>query len=633
MENQLPFTLLDHQPVSIVYYEPVFSNGTMEKPDDFRIRYCNNLASKLSNLSVAELTGQTILSLGQNDPQVRSVLFQQLNHVYASGNTIQDEYYSTALDKHLHVIRNKVDNGVLTMARDITDEVKLKKEKDAQTALANLILNNSLNGWFYCDAMYNAEGDIEDFKFVRINPGFTRIIGLSEEEVIGKTHLTLFPTARTNGIHALNCKVVKEQVVERKQLHYEGDELDAWYDIVVSPLGKHGLLVTFADITHTKQKELEVARYAETLATVINTVQVGIFTFKPEYNKKGEIIDFRFTMVNPMLSSYVAQEPEMLVGSLGSEWFPGYLQNGVFDMYRETYLTGQLQRKQFHYNVDGIDVYLDLQSTRIGDEVLVTFSDFTPLQLAQLELQKSIRELQRSNQNLEEFTRAASHDLKEPIRKIQIFSDRLKHSLRNSMDNTAQDIFNRMESAATRMRTLIDDLLEYSHVTSELLPAEPVDVNEVLQQVISDLEIMIEESGAVIECENLPMLVGHRRQLQQLFLNLINNSIKYRKTEINPHIYIHSQVLKGSETALDIPAADLECDFFKIEVSDNGIGFDQNDAEKIFNVFTRLHNSKQYAGTGIGLSIATKVMENHKGYIFASGVKGQGATFTLLFPK
>lgn len=633
MENQLPFSLLDHQPVSIIYYEPVFSNGNSDIPNDFEIRYCNKLASELSSIPATELTGNTISSIAQNDPHVRSIVLRQLSQVYTTGDPVQDEYYSVAFNKYFHVIRNKAHNGVLTMARDVTEEVKVKKEKERQTELANMILNNSLNGWFYCDSIQNEKGEIEDFKFVRINPAFTKIVGLSEEEVIGKTHLSLFPTSRTNGIHELNCKVVREQVIERKQMHYEGDHLDAWYDIVVSPLGKDGLLVTFADITHTKQKELEAARFAETLATVIDTVQVGIFTLKPEYDGKGKIVDFRFTMVNPTLSSYVAQEPETLVGSLGSEWFPGYLQNGVFDMYRDTFLTSQLQRKQFHYNVDGMDVYLDLQSTKIGDEVLVTFSDFTPLQLAQLELQKSIRELQRSNQNLEEFTRAASHDLKEPIRKIQIFTDRLKHSLRNSMDNTAQDIFNRMENAATRMRTLIDDLLEYSHVTAELLPAEPVDVNEVLQQVISDLEIMIDESGAIIECEDLPVIMGYRRQLQQLFLNLINNSIKYHKPDINPHIYIHSQFIKGAETDLDIPEADLETTFLKVEVSDNGIGFDQKDAEKIFDVFIRLHNNKQYAGTGIGLSIATKVMENHKGYIFASGVRNQGATFTLLFPK
>jgi signal transduction histidine kinase len=115
-------------------------------------------------------------------------------------------------------------------------------------------------------------------------------------------------------------------------------------------------------------------------------------------------------------------------------------------------------------------------------------------------------------------------------------------------------------------------------------------------------------------------------------LNLVNNSLKYRKPNINPHVFIHSRITTGRETMLQIEEEDMEKEFVSIEVSDNGIGFDQHDSEKIFNVFTRLHNNKEYAGSGIGLAIANRVMENHSGYIFSRGVKGQGATFTLLFP-
>lgn len=632
LNDDLPFVLLDEQPVSILYYQPVSRDGSPGSISDFEIVYCNKTAAQLADATAEQLIGNNISTSAKLSEQSKERILQQLLHVYNTGETIHEEYYDAVINKHIHVTLNKIRDGVLTTAKDVSATVALRREQEKQTELATRVLDSALNGWFYCEAVKDEKNSILDFEFLMINPSFTRIAKKEKAEVIGKKYLSLFPTARVNGIHEMNCRVVNEKVVEKRQMHYKGDDLDAWYDVVASPLGDNGLLVTFADITHTKQKEIEAAKYAETLTTVINTVQVGIFTFRPEYNKKCEIVDFRFTMVNPALSSYVAQEPETLMGALGSEWFPGYLHNGVFDMYRETFLTGELQRRQFHYNVDGIDVFLDLQSTRIGDEVLVTFSDFTPLQLAQLELQKSIRELQRSNQNLEEFTRAASHDLKEPIRKIQLFSDRLKHTLGDTINDNARGLFSKMEDAASRMRILIDDLLDYSHVNTVTWVKEQVDLNDIVGQVISDLEIMIEDTEAVVDCDPLPVIEGNKRQVQQLFLNLIHNSIKYRKPDINPHVFIHARTLCGRDTMLELESGDLEKEFVVIEVSDNGIGFDQKDSEKIFHVFTRLHSNTEYDGTGIGLAIANRVMENHSGYIFSSGVKGQGATFTLLFP-
>lgn len=632
LQDELLNVLLDEQPASLVYYRPLQDNRACGS-SDFQIVYCNKAAALLANSTTHRVIGTTVSRSADMSNTARADLLHQLRHVYKTGETVYEECYNPGADRYYHITHNKVGHGVLTTSRDVTESVLLRKEKERQSELASRILHNALNGWFYCEAIRNEKGKIIDFKFVMINPAFTRMVRKKEKDVIGKTHLSLFPIARNNGLHELNCRVVNEKEIIRKQMYYEGDELDAWYDVVASPLGENGLLVTFADITHLKQKEMEAAQLAETLTTVINTVQVGIFTLKPFYDTSGKIVDFRFTMVNPALSSYVAQEPETLVGALGSEWFPGYLTNGVFDMYNETYTTGETQRRQFHYDVDGIDVYLDLQSTKIGEEVLVTFSDFTPLQLAQLELQKSIRELERSNQNMEEFTRAASHDLKEPVRKIQIFAGRVKSVLDKHMSDETRDLFTRMENAASRMQMLIDDLLEYSYVNSKEQVTECVDLNEIITQVIFDLEIMIDETGTVIEFEPLPEITGNRRQIQQVLLNLVNNSIKYRKKGINPHIFIHSREIMGSDAEVEVTMADLNKVFFEVEIADNGIGFDQIDSNKIFNVFTRLHKKADYAGTGIGLAIASKVMENHSGYIFARGVKGQGAAFTLLFPK
>jgi signal transduction histidine kinase len=633
MNDQLSYALLEQQPVAIIYYQPVIEKKSgVDVISDFRIIYSNAAAAAQSGLTTEQITGKTLFALGDFYKDIKSLLFDQLLKVYTTGETADYEYFNPQLQKHFRVYRNKVLDGVLNTARDITEEINVRKEKELQTSLADKILDISLNGWFYCETIRGKNNEVEDFIISRINPGFSRITGLSDAETTGKKYLDLFPSSKQNGVFELNERVVNTRKSERQQMHYHGDKINAWYDVMVSPFGADGILITFADITLIKQSELESAKLAETLQTIFDTVQVGIFIFKPVLNDKKEVKDFRFALVNPTLSNYVAQEPETLIGQLGSEWFPGYLHNGVFDMYRNTYDTGNTNRKQFHYNEDGMDMFLDLQSSKIGDEVLVSFSDFTPLQLAQLELQKSIGELERSNQNLEEFARAASHDLKEPVRKFQLFTDKLKRTFNGTANAEVTELFERMESASLRMKLLIDDLLEYSHVTGAPQKTEPVDLNEIIQLVTGDLEIMIEETESVIEHENLPVINGYRRQLQQLFLNLFNNAIKYRKKDINPHVYIHSKETTGAESKMKIAAVDENKRFLKVEISDNGIGFDQADAEKIFHVFTRLHNKKEYAGTGLGLSIVSKVMENHKGYIFANGVKNQGATFTLLFP-
>jgi len=191
---------------------------------------------------------------------------------------------------------------------------------------------------------------------------------------------------------------------------------------------------------------------------------------------------------------------------LCSTWFPGYLHNGLFDMFQHTYLTGETQRRDVHYNADGHDTYLDLVSTRVADEVLVTFMDYTQTKKTQLHLEKLVEELKRSNSNLEEFAYAASHDLKEPIRKIHVFSDRLKSSLAPRMNETETRMFERMEHATERMHLLVEDLLEYSHVSKRPHQMEEIDLNKKLQQVLSALEVLIEEKNAFITAGSLPLI-------------------------------------------------------------------------------------------------------------------------------
>jgi PAS domain S-box-containing protein len=236
-------------------------------------------------------------------------------------------------------------------------------------------------------------------------------------------------------------------------------------------------------------------------------------------------------------------------------------------------------------------------------------------------LQNINKELQRSNQSLEEFAHAASHDLKEPIRKIHFFTTQVKSQIGERLDESTLRSFGRIENAAQRMSLLIDDLLLYSHVRHQPHHMESIDLNLKLKNVMEDLELDIEKKKADIQVQQLPVVNGYRRQLEQLFQNLISNALKYSKADVPPIIKIEAQEVQKAGKAYHL-----------ISVKDNGIGFAQEYAEKIFQMFTRLHGKAEYSGTGVGLAIVKKVVENHNGYIEVESVVNEGTVFKIYLP-
>ncbi|OLY94294.1 hypothetical protein SAMN05444008_105128 [Cnuella takakiae] len=241
-------------------------------------------------------------------------------------------------------------------------------------------------------------------------------------------------------------------------------------------------------------------------------------------------------------------------------------------------------------------------------------------------------ELKRSNASLEQFAYAASHDMKEPIRKIHFFSDRLKGRLADKMDVEDFRMFEKLEKASKRMSTLIDDLLAYSQISEGAVDLGQVDLNKKVQLVLEDLELELQDKKASVNVGVLPVVTGNRRQFQQLFQNLISNAFKYSKHDQPPVVDIHAQVVIGSQVKPDLPGKGNGRKYHLLEVRDNGIGFNQEDAERIFDVFTRLHGNSEYSGTGVGLSIVRKVVDSHGGYIWAESTPGKGSTFKILLP-
>ena len=259
-----------------------------------------------------------------------------------------------------------------------------------------------------------------------------------------------------------------------------------------------------------------------------------------------------------------------------------------------------------------------------------TTQDVTEDYIKSEQLKIRNRELEQNIKELSEFNHVASHDLQEPLRKIQTFISRINDKEKENLSDFGKEYLTRIEKASDRMRVLINDLLQYSRTNRTEKIFEKTDLNEELNNSLLELSQYIEDKKALINHSKLPKINGISFQIQQLFTNLLSNSLKYAKENVQPIINIElTEVDAKNESRLkDI----TNKKYYKIEFSDNGIGFDQENADKIFLLFNRLHGKTEYQGTGVGLAICKKIVETHDGQIFASSKLGEGATFTIYFP-
>ncbi|MEA2339922.1 MAG: hypothetical protein QOE82_3929 [Thermoanaerobaculia bacterium] len=268
-----------------------------------------------------------------------------------------------------------------------------------------------------------------------------------------------------------------------------------------------------------------------------------------------------------------------------------------------------------------VDVSISVSSLHERDMeggAVVIVRDIRERKRAEEELRAFTVKLQQSNRELEDFAYVASHDLQEPLRKIQAFGDRLKARYAEALTSEGIDYLNRMQSAAGRMQALINDLLVFSRITTKAQPFAPVDLNAIAREVVHDLEVRIHQTNGEVVVGELPAIDADALQMRMLLQNLVGNGLKFHKPDVPPRVEVSGSSSNGHA---------------QIIVSDNGIGFDEKYAERIFTMFERLHGRAEYEGTGIGLAICRKIAQRHGGDIRARSSPGEGATFVVSLPE
>ena len=617
-------SLIDNSPYGVSLYESI--RNKQGEIVDFKLRLCNQKSADITAFSLKELYANTVRQLMAIREQ--SAYFDICVQVVESGEPQSLEHYSPVLDQWLCFSIVKFEDGYLLNYIDITKTKKLEEEARHNAHELNAIFDSSLSGVYSAKAVRNEKGKVSDLVFLRANKSFYRIFSITEEQVIGRSLSTISGNDDHSAFLRLADEIMTTGVPAVQILHYK--EPERWFEFSMVKLEEDVLSITVNNITAQKLASAEIERQKNLLDTILKQSPNGLSITKAIRDEQGNMIDAIAVLMNDACEKMNGVPNEVLLNNTMGMLDPGILSSPLFRSAKELQ-TGESFRTEYLLPLS--NRWLELAVAKMdNDHFINVFTDITSIKEGQLQLERMIETLRRSNENLEEFTSVASHDLKEPIRKVQFFSDHLKTKLDARLSEEETLLFDKLSNAASRMKLLLDDLLAYSHASLQPAAMEEVDLNAKIKMVLSDLELPIEEKKADIRIGNLPTVKGYRRQIQQVFQNLLSNALKYSKANDGLVIRISAKTIKGAEAGFHLRAEDAGKSFHLIEVSDNGIGFEQQYAEKIFNVFTRLHGNKEYPGTGVGLAIVRKVIENHRGYVWAESKPGEGATFKLLLP-
>ena len=492
------------------------------------------------------------------------------------------------------------------------------------------------------------------------NPLYLQTIG--RHEIIGKPIREILPELANqpyfellDRVYATGEPYIGKEMPARVDRRLDRKHKESFFNFVYQPTRNSagevdGILLHAIDITEQvlaradlkdNQERLEIAQQSGHIGTFDLFVDSGQIIWTPELEALYGLAPGAFegnyegwaSRVHPADLTYAE---ESLQGAIAGG--PPY--DAEFRIIRPDGTMRWMQGKGIvHYDEQGqpwrvIGVNIDITERKEAEQKLSTLYESVQDLNANLETQVVQRtealnqtnlELQRSNNELQEFAYVASHDLQEPLRKIQAFGNLLEEEY-GEVVGEGKMYIERMRSAAARMRILIDDLLAFSRVTSKAQPFVPVDLNAVAQQVMDDLGFLLETTHGTIELGELPTIYADEQQMYQMLQNLLSNAIKFHQPNLPPIITVSAEIQQRSAASIEDKAHCL------LRVKDNGIGFDEKYTDRIFTVFQRLHGKEKYEGTGIGLAVVRKIVERHNGTIIAQSSPGQGATFLVKLP-
>jgi PAS domain S-box-containing protein len=509
--------------------------------------------------------------------------------------------------------------GYMGIAKDITTEKQAEKQvKDITSALDQTAIV----------AITDIQGTI-----TFVNDKFCEISQYRREELIGQNHRLINSGYHPRSFFVEMWKTIASGQTWRDEIKNRAkDGSIYWVDTTIVPFlnedGKpYQYLAIRKDITARKATDIELQKLS---LIASKTDNVAIVT-----NAQGEIEwvnDSFHKLTGYTLAEVIGKKPgDILQGAKTSQEAVNSIRQALA---KHEPFSGEI----LNYSKDGRAYWLSLNINPVFDDdgKLLQFiaieSEITTRKEIEIKLRKEVEgamkklnvmneRLEVSNRELLDFAYVSSHDLQEPLRKIQAFGDRLKTTCQDSLNEKGLDYLERMLNAASRAQILINDLLEFSRVTTKAQPFQPIKLSEVLEGVLSDLEVRIEKSGVILEVDPLPIVEADALQMRQILQNLIGNALKFIREGVTPVVQVRSRVYMENEQ-----------EWCEIRVIDNGIGFEQQYAERIFQIFQRLHGRKTFEGTGIGLAICRKIAERHNGTLIAQGELNQGATFIFTLP-
>ncbi|WP_164851176.1 PAS domain-containing protein [Larkinella soli] len=597
---------------------------------DFQYRFANENVARLIGAPLAEILNNRMTRFF---PSVKEIgLFDLYVQVVESGNpqSFEFPYRQDGYDGWYLIQAQPLGDGFVLSFIDITRRKRTELELQQANSILNAVLNATAVAVTAFRAVREAGGRISDFDCVSANERASQILNRPVDELTRFSLLTLYPALRERGDFDQFVEVVETGRTLRYETLYQADGLDAWFDVTVTRQDD-GFVLTYLDISDRKKAELAIGRHAQQLQAMLDASISSILVMTAirgpgNGTETGPIIDFRMDLANRSVERSLGKTPAELEGRTLLEVFPGNVENGFFDLYAKAADTGISQQATLHYtDINGFEGWFEISAVQMAkDQIVLTFMNVT-------QTKQTEQQLRESNASLDQFATVASHDLQEPLRKIKSFGDLLAAQYGPVLGDGVM-LLERMQSASSRMQTLIRDLLAYSRLSTQRpLAFQPVDLNRVVAEVLVDLDLAVSEKGATVEVGRLPTLQGEPLQIRQAFQNLLSNALKFSEPGRPPVITVKSRLVRRA----DLPAAVklYGTKYWEVQVADNGIGFEEAYRERIFGAFERLHGkNSRYLGSGIGLAIVRRVMDNHQGAVSAQGEVGIGSAFSLFFP-